>query len=144
MVLSLYTSIHCNVCLSLSVLQLSLSQIKEVDSQLNQLIEKRMMRNDPMDDKLTLYRQQVTVMLCDVNLCSPRTRAHNEQTGTHTFLYFVKNQCIDVLDYCFICKEGRDRSAQVFLLSYLLVKELKHQSHTLTQTTQGSGRPAAL
>lgn len=36
-----------------------ISQIKEADFQINQLIEKRMMRNDPMDDKLTLYRQQV-------------------------------------------------------------------------------------
>lgn len=30
-----------------------------MDSQINQLIEKRMMRSEPMDDKLTLYRQQV-------------------------------------------------------------------------------------
>lgn len=27
--------------------------------QINQMIDKRMMRSDPMDDKLTLYRQQV-------------------------------------------------------------------------------------
>ncbi|XP_056273998.1 intraflagellar transport protein 81 homolog isoform X1 [Pseudoliparis swirei] len=38
-------------------------KIKEVDSQLNQLIEKRMMRNDPMDDKLTLYRQQASIII---------------------------------------------------------------------------------
>ncbi|XP_076020883.1 intraflagellar transport protein 81 homolog [Genypterus blacodes] len=37
-------------------------KIKEVDSQINQLIEKRMMRNDPMDDKLTLYRQQASII----------------------------------------------------------------------------------
>lgn len=57
---------HCKIhqCVSLlSVLHLSLSQIKEVDSQINQLIEKKMMRNDPMDDKLTLYRQQVLTLL---------------------------------------------------------------------------------
>lgn len=30
--------------------------MKEVEFQINQLMEKR---NDPMDDKLTLYRQQV-------------------------------------------------------------------------------------
>ncbi|XP_078106521.1 LOW QUALITY PROTEIN: intraflagellar transport protein 81 homolog [Sander vitreus] len=38
-------------------------QIKEVDSQINQLIEKRMMRSDPMDDKLTLYRQQASIII---------------------------------------------------------------------------------
>ncbi|XP_070820480.1 intraflagellar transport protein 81 homolog [Chaetodon trifascialis] len=38
-------------------------KIKEVDSQTNQLIEKRMMRNDPMDDKLTLYRQQASIII---------------------------------------------------------------------------------
>ncbi|KAF7656569.1 hypothetical protein LDENG_00039170 [Lucifuga dentata] len=37
-------------------------KIKESDSQINQLIEKRMMRNDPMDDKLTLYRQQASII----------------------------------------------------------------------------------
>ncbi|KAK7933336.1 hypothetical protein WMY93_004232 [Mugilogobius chulae] len=39
------------------------SKIKVVDSQINQLIEKRMMRNDPMDDKLTLYRQQASIII---------------------------------------------------------------------------------
>ncbi|XP_031705492.1 intraflagellar transport protein 81 homolog [Anarrhichthys ocellatus] len=38
-------------------------KIKEVDSQINQLIEKRMMRSNPMDDKLTLYRQQVSIII---------------------------------------------------------------------------------
>ncbi|GLD52532.1 intraflagellar transport protein 81 homolog isoform X1 [Lates japonicus] len=38
-------------------------KIKEVDYQINQLIEKRMMRNDPMDDKLTLYRQQASIII---------------------------------------------------------------------------------
>ncbi|XP_071338098.1 intraflagellar transport protein 81 homolog isoform X1 [Trachinotus anak] len=38
-------------------------KIKEADSQINQLIEKRMMRNDPMDDKLTLYRQQASIII---------------------------------------------------------------------------------
>ncbi|XP_041856508.1 intraflagellar transport protein 81 homolog [Melanotaenia boesemani] len=37
-------------------------KIKEVDSQINQLIEQRMMRNDPIDDKLTLYRQQASII----------------------------------------------------------------------------------
>lgn len=41
-----------------------LSQIREVDSQINQLIEKRMMRNDPIDDKVTSYRQQVLTDYC--------------------------------------------------------------------------------
>lgn len=34
-------------------------QVRAAESQINQLIEKRMMRSEPMDDKLTLYRQQV-------------------------------------------------------------------------------------
>ncbi|CAB1445283.1 unnamed protein product [Pleuronectes platessa] len=38
-------------------------KIREVDSQINQLIEKRMMRNDPMDDKLTLFRQQASIII---------------------------------------------------------------------------------
>ncbi|XP_068573574.1 intraflagellar transport protein 81 homolog [Cebidichthys violaceus] len=38
-------------------------KIKEVDAQINQLIEKRMMRSDPMDDKLTLYRQQASIII---------------------------------------------------------------------------------
>ncbi|KAM3611338.1 uncharacterized protein V6R79_016846 [Siganus canaliculatus] len=38
-------------------------KIKDVDSQINKLIEKRMMRNDPMDDKLTLYRQQASIII---------------------------------------------------------------------------------
>ncbi|KAM8760652.1 intraflagellar transport protein 81 homolog [Acanthopagrus schlegelii] len=37
-------------------------KIKEVMSQMNQLVDKRMMRNDPMDDKLTLYRQQASII----------------------------------------------------------------------------------
>uniref|UniRef100_A0AAQ5Y0N0 Intraflagellar transport protein 81 homolog n=1 Tax=Amphiprion ocellaris TaxID=80972 RepID=A0AAQ5Y0N0_AMPOC len=38
-------------------------KIKEADSQINHLIEKRMMRNDPMDDNLTLYRQQASIII---------------------------------------------------------------------------------
>uniref|UniRef100_A0A667XGE6 Intraflagellar transport protein 81 homolog n=1 Tax=Myripristis murdjan TaxID=586833 RepID=A0A667XGE6_9TELE len=38
-------------------------KIKEVNAQINQLIEKRMMRNDPMDDKLTLFRQQASIII---------------------------------------------------------------------------------
>ncbi|CAL1616469.1 unnamed protein product [Knipowitschia caucasica] len=38
-------------------------KIKDAESQISQLIEKRMMRNDPMDDKLTLYRQQASIIL---------------------------------------------------------------------------------
>ncbi|XP_019740683.1 intraflagellar transport protein 81 homolog [Hippocampus comes] len=38
-------------------------KIKEVDSQINQLIEKKMMRSDPIDDKLTLYRQQASIII---------------------------------------------------------------------------------
>lgn len=34
-------------------------QVRAAESQINQLIEKRMMRSEPLDDKLTLYRQQV-------------------------------------------------------------------------------------
>uniref|UniRef100_A0A3Q1FQA1 Intraflagellar transport protein 81 homolog n=1 Tax=Acanthochromis polyacanthus TaxID=80966 RepID=A0A3Q1FQA1_9TELE len=38
-------------------------KIKEADCQINHLIEKRMMRNDPMDDNLTLYRQQASIII---------------------------------------------------------------------------------
>ncbi|KAM4576996.1 intraflagellar transport protein 81 homolog [Odontesthes bonariensis] len=38
-------------------------KIKQVDSKINQLIEKKMMRNDPIDDKLTLYRQQASIII---------------------------------------------------------------------------------
>ena len=37
----------------------SMNQIREVNAEVNQLIEKRMMSGDPMDDKLSLFRQQV-------------------------------------------------------------------------------------
>jgi intraflagellar transport protein 81 len=33
--------------------------MREVNAEVNQLIEKRMMSNDPIDDKLSLFRQQV-------------------------------------------------------------------------------------
>ncbi|XP_051524579.1 intraflagellar transport protein 81 homolog isoform X2 [Myxocyprinus asiaticus] len=33
-------------------------KIRETNTEINQLIEKRMMQNDPMDDKLSLFRQQ--------------------------------------------------------------------------------------
>ncbi|XP_072443595.1 intraflagellar transport protein 81 homolog isoform X2 [Chiloscyllium punctatum] len=38
------------------------SKIQEINTQINQLIEKRMMRNDPMDDKLFLFRQQASII----------------------------------------------------------------------------------
>ncbi|KAM9811131.1 intraflagellar transport protein 81 homolog [Neosynchiropus ocellatus] len=38
-------------------------KIKEVDAQINQLIERKMLRSDPMDDKLTLYRQQASIIV---------------------------------------------------------------------------------
>ncbi|KAK0151745.1 Intraflagellar transport protein 81 [Merluccius polli] len=37
-------------------------KIKEVSAQVNQLTEKRMMRSDPKDDKLTLFRQQASII----------------------------------------------------------------------------------
>uniref|UniRef100_A0A8C5EGB2 Intraflagellar transport protein 81 homolog n=1 Tax=Gouania willdenowi TaxID=441366 RepID=A0A8C5EGB2_GOUWI len=37
-------------------------KIKDVNSQINHLIEKKMIRNDPIDDKLTLYRQQAAII----------------------------------------------------------------------------------
>ncbi|XP_030625139.1 intraflagellar transport protein 81 homolog [Chanos chanos] len=37
-------------------------KIQETNLQINQLIEKRMMRNDPMDDKLSLFRQQASII----------------------------------------------------------------------------------
>lgn len=38
------------------------SQIKAMNSEVNGLIEKRMMRNDPTDDKLSLFRQQASII----------------------------------------------------------------------------------
>ncbi|KAL0979540.1 hypothetical protein UPYG_G00186350 [Umbra pygmaea] len=37
-------------------------KIREINIEINQLIEKRMMRNDPMDDKLSLFRQQASII----------------------------------------------------------------------------------
>ncbi|XP_030837564.1 intraflagellar transport protein 81 homolog isoform X2 [Strongylocentrotus purpuratus] len=38
------------------------TQIKAVNSEVNALIEKRMMSNDPKDDKLSLFRQQASII----------------------------------------------------------------------------------
>ncbi|KAI7797999.1 Intraflagellar transport 81-like protein, partial [Triplophysa rosa] len=38
-------------------------KIKETNTEINQLIEKRMVRNDPMDDKLSLFRQQAAIIV---------------------------------------------------------------------------------
>lgn len=38
-------------------------KIRETNTEINQLIEKRMVRNDPMDDKLSLFRQQATIIV---------------------------------------------------------------------------------
>uniref|UniRef100_A0A4W3HE11 Intraflagellar transport protein 81 homolog n=1 Tax=Callorhinchus milii TaxID=7868 RepID=A0A4W3HE11_CALMI len=38
------------------------TKIQEINAQINQLIEKRMMRTDPMDDKLFLFRQQASII----------------------------------------------------------------------------------
>lgn len=38
-------------------------KVRAAESQINQLIEKRMMRSEPMDDKLTLYRQQASIIV---------------------------------------------------------------------------------
>ena len=39
---------------------LYIHQIKQLSAEINTLIEKRMVRNDPIDDKLSLFRQQVS------------------------------------------------------------------------------------
>ncbi|XP_058640644.1 intraflagellar transport protein 81 homolog isoform X2 [Onychostoma macrolepis] len=38
-------------------------KIRETNTEINHLIEKRMMRNDPMDDKLSLFRQQAAIIV---------------------------------------------------------------------------------
>ncbi|XP_012586672.1 PREDICTED: intraflagellar transport protein 81 homolog isoform X2 [Condylura cristata] len=38
------------------------SQINEINTQINQLIEKKMMRNEPIEGKLSLYRQQASIL----------------------------------------------------------------------------------
>lgn len=40
------------------------SQINEVNTQINQLIEKRMMKYEPIDSKFSMYRQQVRAKAC--------------------------------------------------------------------------------
>ncbi|XP_018587006.1 intraflagellar transport protein 81 homolog [Scleropages formosus] len=37
-------------------------QIREVNTQINQLTEQRMVKNNPMDDKLSLFRQQASII----------------------------------------------------------------------------------
>jgi intraflagellar transport protein 81 len=37
-------------------------QIRQMNSEINQLIEKRMMNTDPTDDKLSLFRQQAAII----------------------------------------------------------------------------------
>ncbi|KAK7136207.1 hypothetical protein R3I94_014756 [Phoxinus phoxinus] len=38
-------------------------KIREINTEINHLIEKKMMRNDPMDDKLSLFRQQAAIIV---------------------------------------------------------------------------------
>lgn len=38
-------------------------QIKQLSDEINKLIEKRMVRNDPIDDKLSLFRQQASIIV---------------------------------------------------------------------------------
>ena len=37
-------------------------QIKQLSAEINSLIEKRMVKNDPIDDKLSIFRQQVSAL----------------------------------------------------------------------------------
>ncbi|TRY65014.1 hypothetical protein DNTS_024666 [Danionella cerebrum] len=39
------------------------NKIRETNTEINHLIEKKMMRNDPMDDKLALFRQQAAIIV---------------------------------------------------------------------------------
>ncbi|CAB3988944.1 intraflagellar transport 81 homolog, partial [Paramuricea clavata] len=38
-------------------------QIRQLSDEINKLIEKRMVRNDPIDDKLSLFRQQASIIV---------------------------------------------------------------------------------
>ncbi|XP_035693402.1 intraflagellar transport protein 81 homolog isoform X1 [Branchiostoma floridae] len=38
------------------------TKIKDSNAEINQLIEKRMMRNDPIDDKLSIFKQQASII----------------------------------------------------------------------------------
>lgn len=42
-------------------------QIKDTNADINQLIEKRMVSGDPLDDKLSLFRQQVRLYCLMIN-----------------------------------------------------------------------------
>ena len=50
---------HC--CQSETALSLCrcILQIRQTNTEVNQLVEKRMMSGDPLDDKLSMFRQQV-------------------------------------------------------------------------------------
>lgn len=49
---------------------LHIHQIKQLSAEINTLIEKRMVRNDPIDDKLSLFRQQVSYFFLKILITS--------------------------------------------------------------------------
>ncbi|XP_041957485.1 intraflagellar transport protein 81 homolog [Alosa sapidissima] len=57
-------------------------KIREANIQINQLIEKRMMRNDPMDDKLSLFRQQASIISRKKEARAEELQEAREELGT--------------------------------------------------------------
>ncbi|XP_077987747.1 intraflagellar transport protein 81 homolog [Glandiceps talaboti] len=54
-------------------------KIKAVNAEINQLIEKRMMRNDPIDDKLSLFRQQASIIARKKEVAAEGLSEHKEE-----------------------------------------------------------------
>ena len=58
-----YSVLAILICLTVGLISIYFFQIKQLSAEINTLIEKRMVRNDPIDDKLSLFRQQVICKL---------------------------------------------------------------------------------
>ena len=74
-------------------------QIKDLSSEINQLVEKRMVRNDPIDDKLSVFRQQAAVIGNKKNSAAETLQeAMDEFQTTETELKERRNQLKDTED----------------------------------------------
>ncbi|XP_046904575.1 intraflagellar transport protein 81 homolog [Hypomesus transpacificus] len=73
-------------------------KIRETNVQINQLIEKKMMRNDPMDDKLSLFRQQASIIVRKKEAKAEELQeAREEQLGAERELAQKNSQARDLV-----------------------------------------------
>ncbi|XP_067087221.1 intraflagellar transport protein 81 homolog isoform X2 [Osmerus mordax] len=73
-------------------------KIRETNVQINQLIEKKMMRNDPMDDKLSLFRQQASIIVRKKEAKAEELQeAREEQLGAERELTQKNSQARDLV-----------------------------------------------